>query len=233
MKFKLSLMLLCIFIAGFCLAQEDSTRVLQYQVTGDKSNKYSIFPLDDYLFVGCNNKIKITANDLNELVEVRISNGKIVKNEKDGSYIISGLIGGIAMLSLYEKDKKGNEIVVKNKRYTVINYPQLNLGGTKCDSVISRILLCGGLFFAEFKDKQYKSPVLSFKMDMYRQNKFSQDSSNTNKLSADMRAYVSGLSAGAIVYLTDIKFKHIDGSIKTEPIFRLFIGNESAKPFGF
>jgi hypothetical protein len=205
----------------------------QLIVKGLPDNEYTITPKDYYLFKGCVNQIQITAKDTTRIAEITISNGTIKRTGTAHSYEISELNAGIAMLSIYEKGPKGKKLLVKNKQYTVTDFPKLKYAGVRCDSAISSFMLCGGLFMAQDKETKMRTPVMSFKMDIVEDNQLKIDSTNSNKLSKSMRKYVSGLKTGSLVYMTDIKYKLPDQSVHTVPVFRLFIVNKEGQTVGF
>lgn len=213
-----------------CVAQQDTSKILHYVVKGSSTN-YRIFPVDNYLFVGCRNKIKITTIGKNKIAEVKITNGTITKTAIDSIYVITNLIPGTALLSIYETGKDGKKkLVVMNKEYNVVDYPKLNYNGTKCDSVITRLMLNGGMMYAVYDKKLGRVEVAGYKMDILENGKYITDSTTNNRVSKKMRAYIYNLKEGSIVYIKDVKYYLADGTLKVDPIFRLFIGKDEEKP---
>ena len=229
MTTKIKILLPIILLSFNCIAQQDTSKILHYIVKGSSTN-YKIFPEDNYLFVECRNKIKITATGKNKISEVKITNGTITKTAIDSIYVITQLIPGTALLSIYETGKDGKKKVIMNKEYIVVDYPKLNYNGTRCDSVITRLMLNGGMLYAVYDKKLGRIDVAGFKMDILENGKITTDSTTGNRVSKKMRAYVYNLKEGSIVYIKDVKYYKADGTLKVEPIFRMFIGKDEEKP---
>ncbi len=230
MKWKL--IIAYVFMSMLCKAQKDTDKIEHFRVKAT-TDKYIISPWDNYLFTGCKNKIKIVATGKNKLADVKITNGKIAKLT-DSTFVISWMIPGTALLTIYETSKDGKKLAVAlNKKYIVISYPILIYNGTKCDSVITRLMLCGGTFYADYERGIGRIKVEGFKMDILEDGKFVTDSSNNNRVTPKMREYIKNIREGSIVYLKDVKYYLPDKSLKVEPIFRLFIGKDEKRPSKF
>ena len=226
---KIKIVLVFVLLVSFCKAQKDTSKILHYVVNGSSSN-YKVFPEDNYLFVLCRNKIKITSVGPNQILEVKINNGTITKTTIDSIYLIKDLIPGTAMLSIYAKGKDGKKKLVMNKEYNVIDYPKLSYNGSKCDSSITRLMLNGGMFYALYEKKLGKVDVAGFKMDIWDNGKIVTDSSTNNRVSKKMRSYIVNTKPGTILYLRDVKFYLADGTLKVVPIFRLFLAADEDRP---
>jgi hypothetical protein len=233
MKKTIVLCILLIAPGVFCLAQKQDNKIPVLKITGLRENEYTITPKDYYLFGGCSNKIMIETNDTTRIAEISLSNGKIIRKGPKHGYEISDLKPGITLLTIYERAPGGKKTPVKNKQYQVTDYPKLKFAGVRCDSAISTLMLCGGLFMAEDKETKMRIPVMSFKMDIMEKGVLKIDSVMGNKLSKSMREYVSSLSSGKLIYLTDIKYKLPDNSIHKVPVFRLYLINRQDQPIGF
>jgi len=223
------LIFLFIINALLFFAQNDTNKVLKYTVKSSGAT-YKIFPEDNYLFVDSRNKIKIITSDKIKKYELKITNGMITKSNNDSIYIITNTIAGPALLSIFEVDKNNKRKLVMNKEYKVIGYPQLMWNGVKSDSVITRLMLNGGKFYAIDK-KVGRLEVESFKMDILYNGEFTTDSVIGNRVSPKMRKYITDIKEGSIVYIKDVKYHTLNGKLKVEPIFRLFIGKNEEAPY--
>ena len=218
---------LFLFSCLLSFAQKNTTidSVVHFKVKYSNGD-YKFFPADNYLFVGSQNKIKIT-NTKGKYFEVKLTNGSIKKIKGDSVYEIDGLVNmGNTLLSIYEKDVKGKKRIVLNKPFTVVAFPTVKFAGVRSDSAMPTIMLAAGSMYADYKSINKKIPVTSFKMEFYENEKFTLDSSLNNRLSKKMLAYVEKLKPGSLIYLTDIKYKTPNGGEKTEPIYRVFIIKE-------
>ncbi len=183
---------------------------------------YKFFPADAYLFVGAQNRLKIT-NNRNAKFEVKVTNGT-VSRINDSTIVIDGLTDfGNTLISVYETGAKDKKKLVVNKPYIVVSYPKVKLAGVACDSAMPAIQMAAGGMSVHYKSLGSKVPVTSFKMEYYEKDKFVLDSSNNNRLSKKMLAYVEKLKPGSLVYMTDIKYKDPNGGEHREPIYRVFI----------
>jgi hypothetical protein len=210
-----------IFISTLSYAQKDST-TLKYKVKAPKS-AYEIFPLDNYLFSECPNKIKIVSRSGGKIAEVKINAGMLSKTKNDSIYIIDNLIGEKMLLSVYALTKDGKKKIVLNKQYTIVPYPKLQFGGVKSDSAIIKPLLAGGKMSVEYEGFNSYSKIVSFKMDILSEGKFIQDSSSTDRLTQKMRDYIKTMREGSIAYFKDVKYVNAKGRVQNVPIFRLFV----------
>lgn len=226
---KWNLIITCMLIAVLCKAQKDTTKIEHFKIKAT-TTKYVVSPWDNYLFTGCKNKIKIIATGKNKLADVKITNGKIAKLN-DSTFVISWMTPGTALLTIYETGKDGKTLIAAlNKKYDVIRYPILIYNGTKCDSVITRLMLCGGTFYADYERGIGRIKVAGFKMDILEGGKFVTDSSSNNRVTPKMREYINNIREGSMVYLKDVKYYLPDKTLKVEPIFRLFIGKDEKRP---
>ena len=235
MFLKLKIYLVSIGFYAVVNAQTNSNNVAEYHVNADNSN-YIFYPNDSYFFAGTHrNKIKITQKGVAKKIEVSVNNGKITKLS-DSVFVVSALKPGTAMLSIYELTKDNKKKIVKNKEYSVFDYPNMSINGVKCDSFISKILLAGGIIkaFAEIENKKTYLKVLGFKMEIYNAAKgFSLDSSITDKLTSTMRKYVSSINDGGIFYIREIKYSFPDGTTGVIPMYRVFLVKDDRRPFEF
>jgi len=196
-------------------------------ITGD----YKFTPADGYLFVGSKNKLKIT-NSRNSKFEVKVTNGKISKTN-DSLFVIENLVNmGVTLVSIFEKDAKGKKKLVVNKPFTVVSFPQARFSGVACDSAMPALSLAAGTMSIYYKSTRQKVPVNGFKMEFYENDKFILDSSNNNRLSKKMLAYVEKLKPGSLVYLSEIKYNDPNGNPHIEPVYRVFIIKEGQIKFG-
>ncbi|MEO6303093.1 MAG: hypothetical protein ABIP51_07955, partial [Bacteroidia bacterium] len=188
---------------------------------------------DNYLFIGYDNHIKVLANPKATPFTCGITNGKVT-TLTDSTFVIKNLLPVTTLLSVYVKDKNGKPKLALNKPYAYVPFPTIKISGVKCDSAITRLMLAAGTFYAEFKNIG-KFQVKSFKMDMYINKEFVQDSSSTGRLTKKMLEYISSSKSGSLLYFKDLKFGTADGVPKTEPIYRVFLidDNKSALKFGF
>ena len=232
MKARIKLTLAFILLVSFCNAQKDTSKVLHYVVKGSSAS-YKIFPEDNYLFVGCKNKVKITALGNNKNFEVKITNGNINNTDNDSIYYIKDLVPGTALLSIYAVGKNKVKKLVLNKQYKVIDYPKLSYSGYYCDSAITRLMLMAGSLYTVYEKNSARIEVKSFKMEIIENDDFITDSTSNNRLSKKMRNYLEKMSPGSIIYIKDVKYHLADGTIKTEPIFRLFIDRDEKRPIEF
>ena len=226
--FSLCSLWLCVLlvfsISTMCFAQkENSEEVSKFKVRYSNAD-YKFFPADNYLFVGTQNKLKIT-NTKGRKFEIKLTNGNVSKT--DSTFTIEGLADfGTALLSVYEFDAKGKKKLVLNKPFTVVSFPAVKFGGVRCDSAMPTVMMAVGTLNVYYKNLNIKIPVSSFKMEFYENNKFTLDSSVNNRLSKKMLTYVQKLKPGSLIYLSDIKYKHPNGAEHTEPIYRAFIIDE-------
>ena len=227
----LIVMFSCFFIISN-FAQKSQTTVLNYVVKANSSN-YRIFPEDNYLFVGKKNCIKILIKGKNKISTIKVSNGRILKTKIDTVYIIDNLKAGICLLSMYEKAKNGKNKLIQNKQYKVIDYPIISINNVKSDSSISKLLLCGGIVKARYDRLGIEAQVVGFKMDILENDTFITDSSTNDRLTKKMRLYVNTLKEGSLVYMKDVKYVKANGTMKIDPIFRLFLGKEEKTYYEF
>ena len=233
MSTTVKILVLILFCNVTVWGQKNSTKkVLTYTIK-QNINHYTIIPKDNYLFVGKKNKIQISVIGSNKIAAVKTSNGRVIKTNEDSIFVIDNLIPGYCLLSIYEKGKNGKNKIVLNKQYTVINYPIISVNGVKSDSVISKLLLCGGIVKARYGNYDIEAQVLGFKMEILEKDSFIIDSSLNNRLTKKMRQYVSNLKEGSLVYIKNIQYVKADGSVKIDPILRLFIGKEEKKFYMF
>lgn len=211
-------------LPGLVLAQKDTSQTLRFKVQAE-TGQYKIFPEDNYLFTGHKNRIRISQRGSKRPFNVKISNGTITKVKGDSIFQVEGNEGTSAILSI-EETKGGKSKVVMTREYKVVGYPRVQLGGVKCDSSITRILLAGGIMSAVYEELNMKIKVESFKMDILKDSKFIQDSSTNARLTTPMKQYVAKLNNGSIVYFTDIVYKGADGKPKKIPMFRVFLTDE-------
>lgn len=221
----------CIIVIS-SFAQKSQSTVLNYVVKVNSSN-YRIFPEDNYLFVDKKNCIKLSIKGKNNISSIKVSNGRIVKTKVDTVYIIDNVKGGICLLSLYEKAKNGKNKLIQNKQYKVVDYPIISINNVKSDSSISKLLLCGGIVKARYDRLGIEAQVIGFKMDIFENDSFVTDSSTNDRLTKKMRLYVNGLKEGSLVYIKDVKYVKANGTMKTDPIFRLFLGKEEKNYYEF
>jgi hypothetical protein len=216
--------LVVISIPKICFAQKpESDRIANFKVRYSNTD-YKFFPADNYLFVGTTNKLKIT-NTKGRKFEIKLTNGKIART--DSVFTIDGLVDfGSTLLSVYEFDAKGKKKLVLNKPFTVVSFPIVKFGGVRCDSAMPALMMAVGTLNVYYKNLNIKIPVSSFKMEFYENEKFTLDSSISNRLSKKMLTYVQKLNPGSLIYLSDIKYKDPNGAEHTEPIYRAFIIDE-------
>lgn len=192
---------------------------------------FTIFPSDNYLFIGSDNHIKITPSIKGVKFSCKITNGKITML-KDSTFVITNALPVNTLLSIYTKDVNGKEHLALTKIYNYVPFPSVKISGVRSDSAITRLMLAVGAFYADFKGIG-KVPIRSFKMEMMVGNQFVKDSSSTGQLTKKMLQYISTIKPGTILYFSDLKYKTSDGKYKTEPIYRVFIIPDEPNPIQF
>ena len=185
------------------------------------AGSFSVFPYDIYLFIGYDNCVKIIFNPKTSNYAWKITNGT-KKVLTDSTFVINNLLPVNTLLSIYLPDKNGEFRIVYNKPYQYIPFPSIKIAGVRCDSAITKLMLAAGTFYADFKYLG-KFKIKSFKMEMYTNKEFVQDSSLNGRLTKKMLEYVSKLKPGSLLYFKDLKFVTSDGIPKTEPIYRVFL----------
>ncbi|MEI7596961.1 MAG: hypothetical protein WCK02_14530 [Bacteroidota bacterium] len=229
---KIKILVFLVLISFCSVAQVDTTKVIEYNIKGVKSN-YRVWSAYEFLFAGCNNTIIIATKGENRISEVKATNGAVFKTKKDSVFLLTKLIPGTTLITIYERGLDGKNKIIANQKFEVIDYPKLYFNGIKSDSVISKILLCGGSFYTEYAKAEIRVDVSKFKMDILENNGFVTDSSDGNRLSKRMRMYVSTLKEGSIVILKDIEYLSLDGQKKTAAVFRLFLAKEEKPPLKY
>ncbi len=212
--------------AYFVFAQKSAVATFKISATN-----FSIFPREQYVYVGLENRIKITCKPKGIAFTCKVSNGKL-KKINDSIYVISSPLPIQTLLSICRTDSKGKEHVITTKYYDFIPFPIVKFMGMKSDSATNRMGLAMGNFQIEYKGKG-KVPVKSFKIEIYNNNKIYSDSTQGNRLSKRMLQETYKLRPGMVVTFSDFTYQAPDGSIKTEPFFRMFIIADDPNPSSF
>jgi hypothetical protein len=221
----LLLFILPFSFSAFSQKKQVADSVVHFKVRYNTAD-YIFFPADGYLFVSSKNKICI-ANSRHIPFEVKITNGTITKTS-DSTFVIGGLVNmGSTLVSVFETDAGGKKKLVANRPYTVVSYPKIKFAGVACDSAAPAIRLAAGSLYVHYKSINQKVPVTGFKMEFYEKERFTLDSSGTNRLTKKMLAYLEKLKPGSLLYLSNIKYKDPNGNEQTDPVYRVFIIKEN------
>ncbi len=216
------------FSINSCFVVAQKTPVATFKIS---STNFSIFPREQYVYVGLENRIKITSKPRGIPFVCKISNGKL-KKINDSIYIISSPLPIQTLLSICRVDSKGKEHVITTKYYDFIPFPIIKFMGIKSDSATNRMGLAMGNFQVEYKGKG-KIPVKSFKIEIYSNSKTYIDSTQGNRLSKRMLQETYKLRPGMVVTFSDFRYQAPDGSLQTEPFFRMFIIADDPNPINF
>jgi len=195
------------------------------------TTNFTIFPREQYVYVGLENRIKITCKPKGLPFICKVSNGKL-KKINDSIYVISSPLPIQSLLSICQVDSKGKELVITTKYFDFIPFPIVKFMGIKSDSATNRMGLAMGNFQIEYKRKR-KVPVKSFKIEIYNDNKIYVDSTQGNRLSKRMLQETYKLLPGMVVTFSNFTYQAPDGSLQTEPFFRMFIIADDPIPTKF
>jgi hypothetical protein len=223
------LCLVALFASQFCVGQQDSiSKISTFKIS---AVDFSIFPRDNYLFLGQDNHIQVTPTVKSVKFTCKVTNGTIAL-QKDGSFVIKNNLPVATLLSIYTKDVNGKEHLAATKPYTFVPFPNVKISNVRSDSSATHMTLAIGNFSVKFKDMA-KIPVISFKMEILKGNEILQEPSSGGKLSKKMLQYIGTLKPGAMLYFSDFKYITSDGHIKTEPIYRVFLVKDDPNPIQF
>jgi hypothetical protein len=220
---------LIILFNSVCYSQVDSIhKIAKFNVS---AVDFKIFPVDNYLFLGQDNHVRISPTLKGVKFTCKITNGLIIL-QKDSTYVIKNNLPVPTVLSIYTKDVKGKEHLAMTKTYQCVPFPSVKISNVRSDSSITHLSLAIGNFSLSFKGLA-KIPVIGFKMEMEVGNEIVQEVSLTGKLNKKMLTYIGTLKPGAMLYFTDFKYLTSDGHVKTEPIYRVFLVKDNPNPVQF
>lgn len=224
---KLIIILAALSINTFIIYSQ-KTSVTTFKIS---ATNISIFPREQFVYVGLENRIKVSCKPKGIPFSCKVSNGKL-KKINDSVFVISSPLPIQTLLSIYQVDSKGKEHVISTKIYDFIPFPIVRFMGIKSDSATNRMGLAMGNFQIEYQGKK-KIPVKSFKIEIYNNNKIYADRTLGNRLSKKMLHETYKLRPGMVVTFSDFTYQAPDGSIQTEPFFRMFIIADDPNPINF
>jgi len=213
MNCKNLFLLTILFSVNFLLAQ--THKELEFNVVKPKV-EFTVTPSYNHLYQNIAHPLKVEVKDSSHTYILKLAGGTY--NETDTGTFITPEAKGEAILNVYEV-KKGNEILVGSKKYTVLPEPKPYLRNKPTDNVLLDMLLVSGTLegLVIHNRKKIVLPVKKFTV-VYKGENDSFKSVNVvgNQIPIPNRKEIMKLSNGTMVYFENIK-------IELMPNYEVFI----------
>jgi hypothetical protein len=219
-----------VFVVG---KSQDSISV--FKVVKSKNN-FIIYPSNNVLWIGGDNKICIKAEGDGKIAKVEFAGATI--SQKDSCYIarVTSGNGHEAILSVYELLPNGKSQLVLNKKYNIVSLPipEILVCDVKSDSTIDKFsLMAIGKLTAKLKGTNEKLKVVSFEMQTGNQTTIDTLKSTNEKLTVEMKRIIDAMKPGSLIMFNNIICRNGKGDLLPPLSVRIFLDKKEIYQYGF